>query len=149
MKLVGKAKHGAAAASKSRCPIVDDSVLPEKCRTIKGGVCHEDHLGMRFVLGFRQPLPGHFDGKSFLPWSFTLHREKGRKACRPYGQPKSVLDHVVRWEPDPHTVNDKRKAAIETDRIGSAVSKIHKASISLVLDYLLMGKPVHLSEDAR
>lgn len=45
--------------------------------------CLWDHVSMRYVLGFRLLVVGYFDGKSFLPVSFSLHQEKGKNQSTP------------------------------------------------------------------
>ena len=44
-----------------------------------------DHVTMRYVLGFKLLVLGYYDGKSFLPVGFSLHREKGKKIDKLFG----------------------------------------------------------------
>jgi len=59
--------------------IFDDSLLE------KTGHCMEkisvtfDHVSNRFILGFKLLVCGWWDGQSFIPVDFSIHREKGKK----------------------------------------------------------------------
>lgn len=72
-------------SSESKAPtalIFDDSLLPKTGKRIeKIGYVH-NHVGMGFILGFKILVCGYFDGKSFIPLDFSLHREKGNANIR-------------------------------------------------------------------
>ncbi len=59
--------------------IFDDSLLEKTGkRTEKISVTY-DHVSKRFLLGFKLLVCGWWDGASFIPLDFSLHREKGNK----------------------------------------------------------------------
>ncbi len=97
-----------------------------------------DHADMRYTLGFKLLLLGYFDGKSFLPVNFTLHREKGKKKSKPYGLDVAVLERQFGAGRERVSITGKRKAAMDGDKISSAIAMITKACKYLAVDYLLM-----------
>jgi len=63
---------------------VDDTLLRKSGTTIEGVSMLWDDVNMRSVMGFRMLLLGYFDGMSFLPINFTLHREIGQRPSNAY-----------------------------------------------------------------
>ncbi len=37
-----------------------------------------DHVSKRYLLGFKINLLGYWDGKTFIPVDFEIHRKKGK-----------------------------------------------------------------------
>ncbi|MCP4178356.1 MAG: transposase, partial [bacterium] len=82
--------------------IFDDSPLP------KSGVKTEfvsrihDHVSGNFILGYKILVMGYWDGLSFYPLDFSLHREKGgqwdkvKKRLKTANKRLSVQRHVVK-----------------------------------------------------
>lgn len=55
--------------------IIDDSVLPKSGRIIEGiGYVH-DHVTDTHILGYKLLVIGYWDGSSFIPLDFSLHKE--------------------------------------------------------------------------
>ena len=74
-----------------KCFILDDSGIEKTGKTIEFIGKIFDHVFNRYVLGFRLMVLGYFDGKSFIGVDFSLHREKGKNAKKPYGMnPKDL-----------------------------------------------------------
>jgi hypothetical protein len=75
--------------------IFDDTLLEKAGKKIeKIGYVH-DHVSGRFILGYKLLVCGFWDGESFIPVDFTLHREKGTahvKATNEYHQLCKSLD---------------------------------------------------------
>jgi hypothetical protein len=59
--------------------IFDDTLLEKSGKGIEKISLTFDHVTKRFVLGYKLLLCGFWDGVSFLPLDFTLHREKGSR----------------------------------------------------------------------
>lgn len=78
------ADHG---KQKIRALIFDDSPLEKTGRKIEGVSKIHDHVTGRYILGFKLLVSGYWDGNSFVPIDFSLHRERGteldkaRKRC--------------------------------------------------------------------
>jgi IS4 transposase len=68
--------------STPRCFILDDTILPKTGKCIeKIGKVH-DHTKHKHVLGIKALVSGLWDGKIFLPFSFSLHHESGKNNKR-------------------------------------------------------------------
>jgi len=59
--------------------IFDDSLLEKTGNRIEKISVTYDHVSKRFLLGFKLLVCGWWDGSSFIPLDFSLHREKGKK----------------------------------------------------------------------
>jgi len=59
--------------------IFDDSLLEKTGHGIEKISVTFDHVSNRFVLGFKLLVCGWWDGQSFIPLDFSIHREKGKK----------------------------------------------------------------------
>jgi len=59
--------------------IFDDTLLEKSGKGIEKISLTFDHVTKRFVLGYKLLLCGFWDGASFLPLDYTLHREKGSR----------------------------------------------------------------------
>lgn len=121
-----------------RCLVVDDTLLPKTGCLMEGISRLWDHVSMRYVLGFRLLVLGYFDGSSFLPVSFSMHREKGKNQSTPYGlKPKEYAAqyHRKRNEQTPAAT---RVREMDSDKITAAIRMIRQACKVLEVDYLLM-----------
>lgn len=62
--------------------IFDDTLLEKTGKTIEKVSIVNDHAskaGIRFVIGFKLLVCGFWDGASFIPLDFSIHRERGSK----------------------------------------------------------------------
>lgn len=59
-----------------RALIIDDTTAAKTGKHIEGTGYVHDHLSGRFVLGFKVLVIGYWDGVSFIPLDFSIHREK-------------------------------------------------------------------------
>lgn len=59
--------------------IFDDTAIEKTGKKIEKVSMVHDHTSQRFILGFKLLVCGFWDGGSFIPIDFTLHREKGNK----------------------------------------------------------------------
>lgn len=130
----GTEKEGGAP----KCLVVDDSFLAKLGQLTEGVGKLWDHASMRYLLGYRLLLLGYFDGKSFLPVDFTLHREKGKNPDRPYGLKREVLDEQFGSGRGCGSITAGRKLEMDEDKISCAIKMIAKACKYLEVDYLLM-----------
>jgi len=62
---------------KIRALIFDDSPLEKTGGKIEGVSKIHDHVTGRYILGFKLLVSGYWDGNSFIPIDFSLHRERG------------------------------------------------------------------------
>ena len=59
--------------------IFDDTLIEKTGKKIEKVSVVNDHVSKRFILGFKLLVCGFWDGGSFIPVDFSLHREKGSK----------------------------------------------------------------------
>ena len=62
-----------------RAIIFDDTQIEKTGRKTEKVSNTFDHVSMRYVLGYKLLVCGFWDGGSFIPLDFSLHREKGTK----------------------------------------------------------------------
>jgi hypothetical protein len=62
-----------------RALIFDDSPLEKTGWKIEGVSKIHDHVTGRYMLGFKLLVSGYWDGNSFIPIDFSLHRERGKE----------------------------------------------------------------------
>lgn len=62
-----------------RALIFDDSPLEKTGWKIEGVSKIHDHVTGRYILGFKLLVSGYWDGNSFIPIDFSLHRERGKE----------------------------------------------------------------------
>ena len=77
--------------TKSRCLIFDDTLLEKTGNKIEKIGKVWDHVTQRMVLGFKLLVGLYFDGTSAIPVDFSIVREKGKKADKPFGMLKKYL----------------------------------------------------------
>jgi hypothetical protein len=76
---------------KPRCLIFDDTLLQKTGRKIEKIGKVYDHVTGRMILGFRLLVGLYFDGTSTIPVDFSMVREKGQRADKPFGMLKKYL----------------------------------------------------------
>lgn len=59
--------------------IFDDTLLEKTGKCIEKVSVTFDHVSKRYILGYKLLVCGFWDGESFIPLDFSLHREKGTK----------------------------------------------------------------------
>ena len=73
-------KYGEAPQSNTTtCFIIDDTVLEKSGVRLEGVSRVFDHVKGRCVLGYKLLLCAFFDGKTTIPFDFSLHQEKGKQ----------------------------------------------------------------------
>lgn len=122
-----------------RCFIVDDSTLPKSGRLIEKVSYVWDHVSRRSILGFKLLVAGYWDGTSFIPLDFSLHREKGKNKERPYGLKKKYYkkQHRSRREKGSHSYDRSQEA--DNSKIESAINMFRRTiSQGFKVEYALM-----------
>jgi len=62
-----------------RALIFDDSLLGKSGIKMEAVSRVHDHVTGRFILGYKLLVCGYWDGESFMPLDFSLHRERGKE----------------------------------------------------------------------
>jgi hypothetical protein len=76
----------AAHSGKSRALIFDDSPLEKSGKKIEAVSKMHDHVTGRFLFGYKLLVCGYWDGESFIPIDFSLHRERGKELDKARGK---------------------------------------------------------------
>ena len=137
IKLV--AAQGESNSNSPRCLIFDDSFLLKTGRYIEKISRMFDHVSKRFLLGYKLLAMGYWDGISFLPLDFSLHRERGKNADQPFGLKKKEYrqQHKKKREKGTHSWDRAREA--DMSKIESALKMFWRAiSQGVKVDYVLM-----------
>ena len=122
-----------------KCMIVDDTLLEKTGRGIEkiSRVC--DHVTQKYVLGFKLLLMGYWDGVSFIPVDYSIHRERGNNKEKPFGLKKKEFNKQHRTKRIKGTCAYERAEEADMSKIDCAI-KIFKRMIAqgFEVDYVLM-----------
>ncbi len=122
-----------------RCLIFDDSDLHKTGRYIEKVSRIYDHVSRRFILGYKLLAMGYWDSTSFIPLDFSLHREKGKNAEKPFGLKKKEHRKQYRKKREKGTHSWDRAREADTTKIDSALRMFWRAiSQGIMVDYVLM-----------
>src|SRR5665647_782697 len=129
----------ASTSCSPKCMIVDDTLLEKTGRGIEkiSRVC--DHVTQKYVLGFKLLLMGYWDGVSFIPVDFSIHRERGNNKEKPFGLKKKEFNKQHRTKRIKGTCAYERAEEADMSKIDCAI-KIFKRMIAqgFEVDYVLM-----------
>lgn len=78
--------------------IFDDTLIEKTGKKIERVSVVNDHVSIGFVLGFKLLVCGFWDGASFIPIDFSLHREKGHKQDKLRDTYKKVKKEVEKTQ---------------------------------------------------
>jgi hypothetical protein len=89
-----------------RAIILDDTTAAKTGNHIEGTGFVHDHVSGRFMLGFKILVSGYWDGVSFIPIDFSIHREKRDSEL------KKVQNRVDKKKEQINHIQDKKKAIV-------------------------------------
>jgi len=119
-----------------RCFILDDTVIPKTGKTIEGISKIFDHVHNCFVLGFKMLTLGLWDGKSFLPLDFSLHRESEKKN---WGLNIKDLKRMFSKARDENSPANERFKELEMGKPTIALQMLRRAcKHNILTSYVLM-----------
>jgi hypothetical protein len=100
--------------------IFDDSLLEKTGKKIEKVSIVNDHVSGRFIIGFKLLVCGFWDGASFIPLDFSIHREKGKKQLSLiniyHKAAKMVRKQVEILEKQQAIVHRKQALLLESER---------------------------------
>jgi len=132
-------EQGKRVGSSPRCLIFDDSDLPKTGRYIEKISRIWNHVSRRYILGFKLLAMGYWDGTSFIPLDFSLHREGGKNADKPYGLKKKEYRKQYKKKREKGTHSWERAREADMSKIDSALKMFWRAiSQGVMVDYALM-----------
>ena len=126
------------ASQAVKCLIFDDTLLSKTGRKIeKIGYVH-DHVTNTFKLGFKLLVALYWDGKSGIPVDFSLCREKGKRADKPYGMSQKEHRRQFNKKRMKDTESSKRTDELDLSKIELAIRMLYRAvSHMFAVDYVL------------
>jgi predicted nucleic acid-binding Zn finger protein len=130
---------GTRSDNSVRCLIFDDSTLPKTGKYIEKVSRVWDHVSGRCILGFKLLLMGYWDGGSFIPLDFSLHREKGKNSDKPFGLKKKVYRKQFRKKRQTGSHSSDRAKESDITKVESAIKMFWRTiSQGIKVDYVLM-----------
>jgi predicted nucleic acid-binding Zn finger protein len=139
IKFVNIVAANASDTGNIKCLIIDDSFLEKSGRYIEKISRMWDHVSKRYILGFKLNVMSLWDGVSFIPIDFALHREKGKNKKKPYGLTKKELKKQFSKKREKGVGSYERAKEADQTKIETGI-KMFKRAIKrgLQFDYLLM-----------
>ena len=132
-------KNGKKDNTAIKCLVFDDSTLPKTGRYIEKISRVWDHVLNRCVLGYKLLAMGYWDGISFIPLDFSLHRERGKNADKLFGLKKKEYRKQYRKKREKGTHAWDRAKEADSTKIESAIKMFWRAiSQGIKVDYVLM-----------
>jgi hypothetical protein len=121
-----------------KCLIFDDTLLSKTGRKIeKIGYVH-DHVTNTFKLGFKLLVALYWDGTSGIPVDFSLCREKGKRADKPYGMSQKEHRRQFNKKRMKDTESSKRTDELDISKIELAVRMLYRTITHMfAVDYVL------------
>jgi len=133
------AAQGENNSGAPKCLVLDDSDLPKTGRYIEKISRIWDHVSRRFILGYKLLAMGYWDGASFIPLDFSLHRERGSNADKPFGLKKKEYRKQYKKKRKNGTHSWDRAREADSTKIESALKMFWRAiSQGVKVDYVLM-----------
>ncbi len=132
-------ENGSVNRNAVRCLIFDDSTLPKTGRYVEKVSRVWDHVLNRCILGYKLLAMGYWDGASFIPLDFSLHRERGKNTDKPFGLKKKEYKKQYRKKRGNGNHNWNRAKEADSTKIESALKMFWRAiSQGIKVDYVLM-----------
>ena len=123
--------------SSAKCIIFDDSLIPKSGNKIEFIGKVFDHCSHKYLLGIKFLLMGYWDGKSFAPLDFSLHRELGKNGKG--GLKKKVLDAQFSKIRPIHVCSNERIEELTQSKIDVALQMIKRVvKRKLPINYVLV-----------
>lgn len=122
-----------------KCMIFDDTLLEKTGKHIEKVSRIFDHVTKHYVLGFKLLLMGYWDGVSFIPVDFSIHRERGKNKDKPFGLKNKELKKQSSKEREKNTSAYERACEADESKINCAIKMFKRAvSLGFVVDYVLV-----------
>ena len=123
---------------KPHCLIFDDTLLEKTGYKIEKIGKVWDHIQQRAVLGFRLLAAVYFDGTSAIPVDFSIVREKGTKADKPFGLLKKYLRRQFNKKRAKESESISRIKELDISKIELSIQMFLRAVLrGVAVDYVL------------
>ena len=122
-----------------KCMVFDDSTIVKTGKNIEMVSRVFDHVTQRYLLGFKLLVMGYWDGISFIPLDFSMHRERGKNKEKPFGLKKKELKKQHKTKRQCGSFSDERAKEVDMSKIDCAIKMFRRAiSQGFLVDYVLM-----------
>jgi len=121
-----------------KCLVLDDSDIEKRGKKIEKVSRIWNHVRQLSIFGFKLLVLGYYDGKSFIPVDFSIHREKGKNKKLPFGFKKSQLKKQFSKTRPVDSPAYLREKECDQSKIEMGIKMIRRAVKRLQVDYLLM-----------
>src|SRR5664279_4690398 len=122
-----------------KCMIFDDTLIVKTGKYIEKISRVWDHVAQKAVLGFKLLMMGYWDGKSFIPLDFSLHRELGQNKEKPYGLKSKELKKQYKKYRAKGSLSYERAEEADMSKIDCAIKMFKRAIFQgFMVDYVLM-----------
>jgi len=139
IKFIAIEKAKASDDSSPKCLIIDDSFLAKSGKYIEKISKMWDHVSKKYLLGFKVNLLGYWDGKTFLPIDFAIHREKGKNEKKPYGLTLKEFKKQTKKNRTKDMASFEREKEADKSKIKTGLAMFKRAiKKGISIDYLLM-----------
>lgn len=122
-----------------KCMIFDDTLIVKTGKFIEKVSRVWDHVTQRALFGYKLLVMGYWDGTSFIPLDFSLHRELGQNKEKPFGLKKKELKKQYKKNRKPGSFSYERAEETDMSKIACAIKMFRRAiSQGFMVDYVLM-----------
>ena len=129
-------REGVWAESENSCLILDDTTLEKTGYSMERVSRVFDHVQGKCVLGFKLLLCAFFDGKTTIPFDFSIHREKGKK--KDFGLTKKQRKEQFSKKRSPYAPDCTRLKESDMSKLDVAIEMIRRAwKVGLRARYVL------------
>lgn len=128
----------ALSANNPSALIFDDTPVQKTGHSIEGVSRIWNHVIKKSILGYQLLVMGIYDGTSFTPIDFSLHREKGKNEKMKFGLKPSHLKRQFNKKREGRLAGAQRKKELDITKIASVVRMIKWAQENFIkADYVL------------
>jgi hypothetical protein len=121
--------------------IADDSSLHKTGKKMENISMVHDHVTKKFILGFKILVLGFWDGGSFIPIDFSIHRERGSKLRKCKESYKSARLAVQKVTDKLKKANINLQCKKETIKRLRTIAKLNPSSTNLLnLERVIISK---------
>ena len=129
-------KNGACEGNAPSCLIVDDTTVAKTGIGIERTSSVFDHVLGKCILGYKVLLCAYFDGKSTIPFDFSIHREKGKN--KNFGLTKKQLKGQYTKKRKHDNPDNTRLEESDMSKIDVTIQMIRRAwKLGLRVQYTL------------
>ena len=122
-----------------KCLIFDDTDIGKRGKKIEGVSKIFDHVGHRFIFGFKLLVAGYWNGSVFIPVDFSFHRGNKDNKKNKYGLTDKQRKQQKKTKRDkglPVVKRFKELNSKKTDALVEMFKRINQRKIAV--DYILM-----------